>query len=64
MHCYDKETFSDDSIGRADIPLKQLHFNKSEWYNIVDKDNFSKVTGGMCKSVLSMTASSLFLGFP
>lgn len=38
LHCYDKGTFSDVSLGRADIPLKQLHFGKPEWYNIVDKD--------------------------
>jgi hypothetical protein len=59
LHCWDKETISDDSIGRADIPLKQLKFNKSEWYPVVDKDNFSKVTG----SIL-MTVSFVGTGLP
>jgi len=47
LHVYDKETFSDASIGRADILLPSLKYNQAEWYNIVDKDNFSKVTGAI-----------------
>jgi hypothetical protein len=51
LHCYDKETFSDASIGRADILLTNLKYNVAEWYNIVDKDNFSKVTGAIMMTI-------------
>jgi hypothetical protein len=32
QHIYDKETFSDKSIGRADIGLKQLKIGETAWY--------------------------------
>jgi len=46
FHVWDKETLSDDSVGRADLNLKTgIKYNVQEWYQLVDKDNFSKKTG-------------------
>jgi hypothetical protein len=49
---YDKETLSDDVIGRFDIPLPSLALGTGEVaYNLVHPNDFKKVAGCMCPSL-------------
>jgi hypothetical protein len=46
LKAWNKETITDDQIGRIDYPLNELDLSgKPQWYNIKEPDNFSKSAG-------------------
>jgi len=52
IHVMDEELISDDHVGRVDIPLqKAASITDKFWYQLVDRNDFHKMTGQVCVQV-------------
>jgi len=58
VNVFDEELISDDHIGRVDIPLTKLvATNAAVWYQLIDRNDFHKVTGQLAIRVDSFVGT-------